>query len=512
MFCLLTDEIFRAQLKSGAVRLSLPGLFAAMMTDDVVDLPSVRPHQRQALMAFLAQLGALALHQAGRVDPPADAGQWTELLRGLTPEFPANEPWTLIVGDISKPALLQPPIPEGKIDILKEREETPDALDMLVTSKNHDLKAARLWRATPEHWFLALLTLQTMEGFLGAGNYGIARMNGGFASRPMVGLAPSGGMGAHLRRDIAALGVAREEILDRYDYRPKGGKALLWLDPWDGKTPLKQRELDPYFIEICRRVRLISERGRIIARRVTTAAARIHSDKNAGGVTGDPWAPIGKGKATKVLTIDGRGFNYKRVTDLLDAGAFEAAPLQRRRENDAVKGLSLHFLATARGQGGTDGFHERRIRVPAGWDYQEADPLATLARESVEEVGKASRMSLKWALYVLFQNAPDKVNMRHPASESKARAFLDAFDGEVDRVFFDLLMERLNTGDDAEKRNAARKKWLRTLYGLGKAQLTAAEDATPRSGLRRHLAISAARGALEAGFLKAFEEWKELRP
>jgi CRISPR system Cascade subunit CasA len=45
--------------------------------------------------------------------------------------------------------------------------------------------------ATPEHWFYALLTLQTMQGFLGAGNYGISRMNGGFASRPSVGLAPS---------------------------------------------------------------------------------------------------------------------------------------------------------------------------------------------------------------------------------------------------------------------------------------------------------------------------------
>ena len=69
--------------------------------------------------------------------------------------------------------------------------ETPDALDLLITSRNHDLKQAVARRADPEEWIFALVSLQTGEGFGGAANYGIARMNGGSSSRAMMALAPA---------------------------------------------------------------------------------------------------------------------------------------------------------------------------------------------------------------------------------------------------------------------------------------------------------------------------------
>jgi len=253
---------------------TLPGLFAAEMRDEIDDLPAVRPHQRAPLHAFLAQRGALAALAVGRFALPDEEADWAAALRKLTLGYPADEPWNLIVDDVKKPALLQPPIPEGRIDALKDRELTPDALDYLVTSKNHDLKAARIIDATLEHWFLALLTLQTMEGFLGQGNYGVSRMNGGFASRPLVGLAPHGGIGARLARDIRRLLDLRLDPPenDPYaGYQKTGGLALLWLEPWDGVAQLTPSALDPYYVEICRRVRLVIENGRIVARR---AAAR----------------------------------------------------------------------------------------------------------------------------------------------------------------------------------------------------------------------------------------------
>ena len=59
----------------------------------------------------------------------------------------------------------------------KEREKdyknpvlTPDQLDMLVTSKNHDLKSTVAGQTNFNDWIFALVTLQTMEGFAGAGN------------------------------------------------------------------------------------------------------------------------------------------------------------------------------------------------------------------------------------------------------------------------------------------------------------------------------------------------------
>ncbi|MDE2578084.1 MAG: type I-E CRISPR-associated protein Cse1/CasA [Hyphomicrobiales bacterium] len=507
-FNFLNEPILSVKFADSVMRLSLPALLAAAMRDEIRDLLAVRPHQRQPLHAFLAQLGALALVAAERSDAPVEEAQWATLLRGLTPAWPDDAPWTLVVEDLRKPALLQPPIPEGRIDVLKESEATPDGLDMLVTSKNHDLKAARMTQATPEHWFLALLTLQTMEGFLGAGNYGIARMNGGFASRAMVGAAPAGGLGARLRRDILALAADHDANAAQFAYPAKGGKALLWLEPWDGAAQLQLGKLDPYFIEICRRVRLVAESGRLSARRAGSAKARIAADKTLNGKTGDPWAPY---EATKVLTVDGGGFNYRRVAKLLDPCAFSAAPLQKVRREDGARGVTLHFLATARGQGGTDGFHERRIPVPpvaARLLGGGSDALAKAAAEQVEEAGQVRRGALNLALLVLFQNAPDKINFRHVASDAKAAPFLAAFDHAVDRIFFDALFERVEAADD-DGRETARRAWLSQLRTLARQQLDASEFATPRSGVRRQFAIAAARDALAAAFFKAFPSMKE---
>lgn len=261
----LKGEIIKVRTTARQVRqVTLPELLALLMVDEVESLAALRPHQRFPLHCFLAQVGAMAMLAAGEPEPPQQEGRWRDLLRGLTPEFPGDEPWTLVVDDLSKPAFMQPPIPEGSWQALKETEATPDALDMLVTAKNHDLKAARLDAAAPDHWLFALITLQTWEGFLGRGNYGISRMNGGFASRPFIGAAPaSGGWGAQLKRDILRLVDRRHEIIkDNPLHAAYGGLCLLWLEPWDGTTFFDPAKLDPYYVEICRRIWLRQEHGR----------------------------------------------------------------------------------------------------------------------------------------------------------------------------------------------------------------------------------------------------------
>ena len=110
---------------------------------------------------------------------------------------------------------------------------TPDELDILVTSKNHDLKSSVASRAAPGDWLFALVTLQTMEGFGGAGNYGVSRMNGGFGSRPAFTLAPVEGLGAHLRMDIVTLLDQMGSLAREFPMRP-GGIGLVWTVPWDG--------------------------------------------------------------------------------------------------------------------------------------------------------------------------------------------------------------------------------------------------------------------------------------
>ena len=171
---------------------SLPGLLAAMARGEVASFPALRPHQRPAWHMFLVQLATLALSDAGAADLPEDEATWRAALRGLTADFPDDAPWHLVVEDRGKPAFLQPPDPGG----LKWHEvATPDALDMLITSRNHDLKREIAHDAAPQDWIFALVSVQTMEGFGGAGNYGVARMNGGSSSRVMIALAPVTGGG-----------------------------------------------------------------------------------------------------------------------------------------------------------------------------------------------------------------------------------------------------------------------------------------------------------------------------
>ena len=203
-----------------------------------------------------------------------------------------------------RPALLQPPIPFGDIVTLKRHITTPDELDMLITAKNHDLKKAVMVRAQPDDWLFALVTLQTMEGFLGAGNYGISRMNGGFANRAALGIAPPGGAGAHVRRDVQRLMTLRARNGSTSGYAGQGGLALVWLAPWDGTISVRQDALDEWYIEICRRVRLTMQEGHLRAVAGGSKVPRIVPID--GGETGDPWSPVvvEKDGKTKSLTVD----------------------------------------------------------------------------------------------------------------------------------------------------------------------------------------------------------------
>ena len=318
MFNILTDPIFRVVTTLGNERLTLPGLYAAMMDDRVQSVPALRPHHRHAFHAFLAQLGALALLTPALPTPPRDENEWQLLLRDLTPKWP-DEAWSLIVPDLTRPAFLQPATIEFGLQPIEKAERTPDSIDMLATAKNHDVKAARIASSEPDAWLMALLTVQTMDGYGGGGGVlqGISRMNSGSGSRPCVGLAPQGGVGARLRRDITRLLEKREQILaDNRGYATQGGIALLWLEPWVKEAPFTADRLDPYYIEVCRRIRLVSLAGSIIAR---TSAGKMGTriTPPPKGVTGDPWAPIDR-KEDKVLTIAGSGWDYHRVAGILD--------------------------------------------------------------------------------------------------------------------------------------------------------------------------------------------------
>ncbi len=501
----LVVPLIRAMKTDGTVAaLTLPGVLAWMVRDQVTSFPALRAHQRHAWHSFLVLLAANALHRSGLVEPPDDEMRWCDLLRGLTPDDGDDAPWCLVAPP-NRPALLQPPIPSGALAELKNVIATPDALDMLVTAKNHDLKQAVMVSAQPDDWLFALLTLQTMEGFLGAGNYGISRMNGGFANRAALGIAPRGGPGAHLRRDLSRLLALRGKLRGAIGYAAEDGLALVWLQPWDGNASLRQDALDEWYIEICRRVRLTLHEGVLGARTGGSKVLRILPIE--GGVTGDPWSPIVVEKAgtAKSLTVDARGFGYRRMVDIMfaDNGVLPA-PLQQPDISDEPSGLLLVARALVRGQGKTEGYHERRVPLSKRGTRRgpgqgaATDPAAEAARDRVRLAGEVQDRVLKPALLSLFQNGPEQIDFHDKDSKRKAETFLRQFDALVDPTFFeDLWVE--TDHDEPEARQRERSAWVARLLGHARMLLHRAEAAAARSSRRRFRASVRAADRLRAG-------------
>lgn len=476
-------------------RTTLPALMAALAADQVRDFPALRPHQRHPWYAFLVQLAAMALHRAGQTQPWTDAADWRAALLALTPDDPDGAAWCLVAPP-DRPAFLQAPVPgENPVD-WKNRLHAADELDMLVTSKNHDLKGARARSAQPDDWLFALVSLQTQEGFLGAGNYGVSRMNGGFASRPGVSVAVVGRWGTRWRDDVSRLLTQRTRIAEAQGFAVEDGKALLWLEPWDGTDSLAMPVLDPLYIEICRRVRLLATQEKLVARVTGSKAARVAA-KDRSGITGDAWTPIETAEA-KALTVSAAGFEYKLMSDLLSGTRFTQGAAWRLDgwPQDAM--LEVIAQVTVRGQGKTEGYHERRVPISPKLRRMLAGPQRAAVAEMAERRIKAiaAVRKLLWsALALLFANGDG--DDRNDAVSDRAGRFARPFEQREDGRFFDDLS--LEVEAEEGEQAAVRLQWQQDLVERAESVLLDAFGAGPRSGMQRYKAQSAALSRFHGG-------------
>lgn len=507
MFNVLTEPLIRVRVHGGERRtLSLPQVLALLAHDAIAEFPALRPHQRHPWHAFLVQLAAMALHRDGRTDVPEDEADWAALIRGLTPDWPDDEPWSLVTAP-DRPALLQPPVPDGDLSAFKTTITAPDALDLLVTSRNHDLKAELMSEAMADDWLFALVSLQTMEGFMGQGNYGISRMNGGFSSRSALGVMPLGGPGAHFRRDVhVLLHGGRDETLRRVALKERGGIGLVWLQPWDGVEQIAFEALDPLYIEICRRVRLQGSAERLYALAGNSRKPRIAADALKGN-TGDPWTPI-EVKDAKALSITGEGFSYRRMAELLLGNSYRRPILQELHHDDPDHGIAILARGLARGQGKTEGYHERVVpisREVAKLFRSSTDPLADMAKARVSEAGTLRGQILRPALFSLLQTGPDEVAYGARSTPAQAEPWLDRFERRVDESFFpDLWREAAPEAD----RDAIRRQWLQTLVAFALDLLEEASRSVPQSAMRRYRARVRARAMFFSLLRKHFPDLK----
>jgi CRISPR system Cascade subunit CasA len=487
---LLDEPLIRYRRVSDgvAVQASLPDLFVALAQNDVRDFPALRPHQRHPWHAFLVQLAAIAMHSEGTDEPFATAQAWRDALLALTPHDPDGAAWCL-VSPVVRPAFLQPPVPEGRIDDWKNLFVAADELDMLVTSKNHDIKCARATKASPEDWLFALLSLQTQEGFLGAGNYGISRMNGGFASRAGVGFASPGGCwGQRWANDLDAMRQSRDAIAKERGLSAGKGIALVWAEAWNGMDSISFAALDPFYIELCRRVRFVLRGPDLCAFAIGTKAPRIAA-KELNGVTGDPWVPV-ETDAAKALTITSKGFDYKLVAELLFGTKYTPAITQNCFVGSAQGGIVLIAQGVTRGQGKTEGYHERRVPVPPKVRSlllgQQKAVLGKAASKRIAIINEVR--SILWgALVALFSNGAAGKDASDSVKD-KAGNFARAFEQDEDARFFLDLNEEIESDDQAR----THLQWQLGLVDRAEAVLRRAFLAGPRSAIQRYRAQAAA--------------------
>lgn len=498
LFNLLDEPLIRTRVLAGghSHAYSLPGLFAALVRDDVRDFPALRPHQRHPWHAFLVQLAAIALHHARSEEPFETEGAWRAALLAITPEHPDGAAWCVVTPH-DRPAFMQAPVPQGNVSTWKNSLCAADELDMLVTSKNHDLKATRMRHGEIDDWIISLISLQTQEGFLGSGNYGISRMNGGFASRPAVGVIPNGHWGARWRRDIQTLLLSRSDIVKQQGMPESDGTALVWLKEWDGTVSLGFASLDPFYIEICRRVRLVCSESTYLIHALTTGSkvARIDA-KSRNGLTGDPWTPIDIA-GEKALTIGREGFHYRLAAELLFGSKYSRSMMQIVHPEDGDRGIVVLAQGVTRGQGKTEGYHERRIPISKTVRKlmleNQTDRLAKLAGERVHAIGQI-RSVLWTALATLFDQGANKDKFSDSAKD-KASVFVKAYEQAEDARFFDDLNEEI----ESDQPDEVHLRWLLTSANRAEKVLTEAFSAGPQSCEQLYRARSGALSRFHGG-------------
>ncbi len=477
---------------------TLPELFIAMAHDQVRDFPALRPHQRHPWHAFLVQLAAIALHRAGRTEPFVKAQEWQAALLTLTPDDPDGAAWSL-VSPVGRPAFMQSPVLAG-IDAKWETKGTPDQIDVIKASKNHDLKSQRMSRPTVEDWVYALVSLQTQSPGDSGSYKESSRMDGGWGRRPGIGIVPPGGCGARWLRDLQILLNERKNIGEKHPFG-SSGVALVWLKPWDGsvQSTLSLLDLDPFYIEVTRRIRMVCESTVIVAKTATTPVSRIKPID--GGLTGDIWSPIDSDKdGKKVLTVRPSGLNYRVASNLLMPGKFEFSPAMKLQKTDPLVGLKMRMESIAWGPKNTNaGYHTRNILIGkklavilAAARKNEIDELAMISKSRVEQIASVHSMLKNSLVVLLGKDLQKESGKKNEAIDTQAERFCQPFEAECDAQFFRELIEEI----EAEDRDAVRRQWLCDLADRAERVLRLAFDAGPRSGQLRYRAQSAALGRL----------------
>lgn len=507
MYNLLDDALIAVRRSNGPSRVDLPGLIAGLLDGSVLECTSLRAHQAEPWHVFLVQLAASVMARHPELtEPPRDPVFWRDQLLALA--HGERSAWELLVDDVTKPAFLQHPLPDeaalAAFKPISPKARAPDELDVLVTAKDHDVKAARIRSDDLQAWAFAIVTYQTTSGFLGLGNYGSIRMNGGFGSRCVVSLVTSNAPPARFAEELRVVrGMRADAIAGGLGYVDRG-VVLTWTTAWDRRTSHVQiNRLEPWFIEAVRPVRLVQRHGEIVALGAGADARQIGPKSLDGGDVADPWTPINvadKKKGRSALTVGEGGWTADLIARLLFQRDVETTALQRPREGMAGTAWLVGSVLV-RGQGTTDGFHRFSIPVPANIRPRllRSDQRDVLGKASTAFIAdaRAAESAIRAALAAYAQGAPDGVDFHNDTVNRWVKAASHAFVMRWTDKFFPILWQLADTSQDD-----VQIAWRALLVGYARDALESSFGSIPVPGARRWRAVVAAHRILEASLHK----------
>ena len=419
MMNLLTESVFRVRTPEGAATASLPEILALLGEDRVESLLGLQRHQEDAFHIFCCYLAGAVLVRQKETAPRQSTAFWIEGIRALTRQEGCEDDsaWMLVVDDPTKPAFMQPPVLD-QTDFARRyqlKTVTPDGLDVLITARNHDVKAVRAEHADVDAWIFALINLNGTVGYGGRANYGVARMNSGSGSRPRVGWLATLRIGGQFAKDVSTLLLARNRLLLLPHGYDSNGKVLLWIPPWDGERSHALKDLDPFFIEVARRTRLLSHDKGIKAFSAGSSVGLIAAEEQKGNL-GDPWIPITQ-RTNGALTVPKSGFTPERLRDLIFGEGYTQAAMQVVDHGMTSGWFSASVLVG--GNCTTDGFQSATLRVPEKPQLaicgggQARDRLATLSKKGIDMAADIQRKALRPALLSLMEGGPVTPNEKN---------------------------------------------------------------------------------------------------
>jgi len=201
--------------------------------------------------------------------------------------------------------------------------------------------------------------------------------------------------------------------------------------------------------------------------------------------------------AEKALTINAEGFNYRLAAELLFGSKFSRPVAQTISADDGAHGLIVLTQGVTRGQGKTEGYHERRIpispKVRQFMLQKHTDRLAKVASDRVSAISQI-RSVLWTALAALFDKGSAKDKFSDSAKD-KASDFSKPFEQAEDARFFIALNQEI----ESEQPGNERLQWLLSMADAAEAILKQAFTAGPQCGEQRYRAQAAALSRFHSG-------------